>query len=120
MARTIYEVVLRAPSEADPAGRVVEMKEMGTEDLLKSFELAGQGTNAQSANLRTKLMALRLCIVKDGDTVLTYSDLIGPKWDERFTLRETTLLIGVWGKVHEPSAEDAAGLGGLVRAKSGG
>jgi len=119
MATTIYEIALRAPTEEDPAGRVVEMKEMGTEQLLQAYRLSGAQYTGEAANWDVKLMALRLCLIRDGDEPLTYEGLQRSLWDDRFSLKESMLLVMMWARVHEPSQEDVDGLGGVLRAKSG-
>ena len=103
----------------DP-GRIVEMREQGTEGLLMAFKRSGKQYTGEAANIDTKLMALRLCIIRDGDEALTYQTLQGGFWDERFSMKETLVLMNVWARVHEPSAEDLEGLGGALRVKSGG
>jgi len=96
------------------------MKEMGTEDLLMAFRTAGQGiADSTGANLQTKLAALRLCVVEDNGEPLTYAQLQGARWDDRFSLKESFILAAAWSRVHEPTQEDVDGLGGLVRVKSG-
>ena len=137
--RTVYEVILRKPSEipelgpkgvplltdggdpkliADP-GRVVDMKEMGTSDLLRAFSLSGKQFTGDAAHIDTKLMALRLCLVMDGDEKISYETLQGNMLDDRFTLKELFILMAVWSRIHEPDQEDLDDLGGALRVKSG-
>lgn len=129
MVRTIYEVALRAPVAADEEagikgdpGRVVGFQEMGTEQLLRAFSMSGQQPGGEQAtNYATKLHALRLCVVEDEGKPVTYAELTGPLWDNRFSLRETSLLMLAWGQIHEPNQGEVDGLGGMTqRAKSGG
>ena len=126
--KRLFEIVLRAAipvPEGAPKGtkptpaRVVEMLEMGTEQLLRAFQLSGSQHTGEAAGWETKIVALRLCVVSDGGKPITYADLQGPRWDERFSLKETMILMALWTRVHEPSAEDVEGLGGAMRVKSG-
>lgn len=116
----IYEVALRAPTESEPKGRVVGIKEMGTEDLLRAFRQTGQEMASEmGANIQTKLAALRLCVVEDNGETLTYSQLQGGQWDQRFSLKESFVLAAAWSQIHEPSKQDLEGLGGGLRVRSG-
>ena len=126
--KRLFEILLRAEvpvPEGSPKGtkptpaRVVEMLEMGTEQLLQAFQLSKTEYRGDAAGWETKIVALRLCMVSDGGKPITYADLQGSRWDDRFSLKETMLLMALWTRVHEPSAEDVEGLGGAMRVKSG-
>lgn len=116
MAKRLFEIVLREPTEGDPKGRVVEMMEMGTSAVFQADKTVGKNAGA----MQTKVEYLRYCIVKDGDEDLNWQALQGSKaWDERFSFKETMQLALIWNQIHEPGEDDVEGLGEAWRVKSG-
>lgn len=101
-------------------GRKVSLKEMGTEALLMAFSQAGSRKGEQAITYATKVAALRLCVVEVDGEATTYAMLTGPLWDTVFSLKETTLLIHIWGQIHDADQDDLDVLGKDLRTTSGG
>lgn len=97
----IYELTLEPPSGDTPA-RLVRFRELTVEEFERCVEVAGD----RNTGWKLTQEGLRMSIVQDGETTLSYTDLVGAKLGERFGTRGLLMLRTAWESVHTPSAED--------------
>ena len=94
-----------------PGGRTVVMDELPPErvdDILRAGELAAKSVSAQ--NTARTIEAGRRAIRAIDGVAVTPEELAGPRWDERFSMRETILIGGAFNEIHGSgdAAEDGA------------
>lgn len=98
-----FELTLEPPSGEAPA-RVVRFRELTVEEFERCVQLAGD----RNVGWKLTQEGLRLSIIEDNGSKLTYTDLAGAQLGERFRTRHLLMLRAAWESVHTPSEEDLA------------
>lgn len=103
-----YEVAL--------GDRKVVFVELDTGGLRQAMQIGGREKVEAARNLEVALAGLRLSVREVDGRRVGYDDLIGPKWDALFSVRETMLLAKCWNQVHMPEDQELDSVGEALRA----
>jgi hypothetical protein len=103
-----------------PTGRKVVLVELTAGEMRKAMQLAGNDKNPDARAFGQTLEGLRMSVRSVDERSVSYMDLQGDKWDDFFSMRETTTLSQVFGRLHTGEEGEADAVVGNLRAVASG